>query len=135
MRSFLPAQNTNQIFSRFLPYQTNKDRSTLFWWFFAMSRQFFLAMILVFFGGERSGKNVVGNLGETMTSWIRFEFNWPLVSSSHSFMNSLKLRIWFERYLHSQSIRIDKQSQFYCIHWFVVSKFVKECDIMNIQSI
>ena len=35
------SQNANQKSQDFLPYQTNKDRSTFFWWFFGECWQFF----------------------------------------------------------------------------------------------
>ena len=74
------SQNANQKLQGFLPYQTNKDRSTfflvIFWWLYAV----FLATILVCLLGQKSLKCLVGILGETMTSKIHSEFNWPLKS-------------------------------------------------------
>ena len=51
----------------------------LFWWFFGESRQFFwLWSMFVCLLGRKSLQFLVCILGETMTSQIHSEFNWPL---------------------------------------------------------
>ena len=74
------SQNANQNFSRFLHYQTNKDRSTsLFLWFFVKCRQFFwLPSLFVWYGR---------NLEKF---WLAFwEKRWP-----HTFILNLTDLYW-----------------------------------------
>jgi hypothetical protein len=47
-------QSANQELQGFLPYQTNKDRSTFFGDFLVSVGRFFLAMILVCLVGQKS---------------------------------------------------------------------------------
>ena len=58
--------NANQNFSRFLPYQTNKDRSIFFCDFLVSVGNFFCYDPCLV--GQKSGNFLVGILGETMTS-------------------------------------------------------------------